>query len=69
MAEKIEYIRTSEVIKLAKDAGYLDKDSDWHDGRKVLSVWHKKFKLGKKSATGRLLFNKSKTMKFLEGKE
>ncbi|MCK9282618.1 MAG: hypothetical protein M0P71_18530 [Melioribacteraceae bacterium] len=65
----MEYIRTSEVIELAKEAGYMDKDSDWHDGRKVLSLWHKKYKLGKKTVTGRLLFNKAKTLKFLEGKE
>ena len=65
---KIEYITTSEVIELAKEAGYLKKNSDWKDGRKVLSVWHKKFNLGKHSVTNRLLFNKEKTMKFLEGK-
>ncbi len=67
MADKIEYIRTSEVLKLAKEAGYLDKDSDWRDGRKIISLWHKKYKLGKKTVTGRLLFNKIKLLKFLEG--
>ena len=61
-----EYITTSEVIELAKEAGYLKKKATWKDARKVLSVWHKKFELGKHSATGRLLFDKAKIIRFLE---
>jgi EAL domain-containing protein (putative c-di-GMP-specific phosphodiesterase class I) len=65
----MEYIRTSEFIKLAKEYGYIEEASDWRDGRKVASLWHNKFKLGKHTATGRLLFSKAKAIKFLEGKK
>lgn len=65
---KIEWLTTAEFIELAKEAGYLNKESTWKDGRKSASRWHSEYKLGSHTETGRLRFNKKKVMKFFEGK-